>query len=378
MIKLNFLKIEFSQNRVYGLDLLRALAIFFVVFGHGIHIFSDPMIKQTMDLFVFDGVSIFFVLSGFLIGGILIKTIETKPLNTSSLMEFWKRRWFRTLPNYMLILTITYIALGNINALGFIKYLLFIQNFSVPHPPFFPEAWSLSIEEWFYLLIPIGIFFILKSVGSNPKRSVLTLAVSIIIASICIRYYKYYANDIETVYAWDHIFRKQVITRMDSIMYGVLGAYLNYYHSNLWTRHKKGLLLSGLTILLIHKIIFLVREPLDFEFNIYYCVYSFSVSSLATLLLLPFLSNYKQGKSSISRIITVISLISYSMYLINFSLVQIYFIPLFMSIVPVSFSGILLEIYTYIIYWVFTIVGSIILFKYYEAPFTRLRDKKFF
>ena len=53
-----------------------------------------------------DGVSIFFVLSGFLIGGILIKVLETEPATFKTLFNFWIRRWFRTLPNYLFILLI--------------------------------------------------------------------------------------------------------------------------------------------------------------------------------------------------------------------------------------------------------------------------------
>ena len=279
-------------------------------------------------------------------------------------------------PNYVLILIITWIALGNGGFTDFIKYLFFLQNFNTPHPSFFPEAWSLSIEEWFYLLMPIGLFFSLR-IGVKHQRAILFLIISIIVASLFIRYYKFYTYEIETISAWDTIFRKQVINRMDSIMFGVLGAYLNYYHSDLWVRHKKGCLLFGVVLLLLHKLSFLVIGPLNLELNVYYCVYSFSVSSIATLLLLPFLSNYKRGSGKLYTIITIISLISYSMYLINLSLVQQYLVPHFINLIPIPISGLLLEIYTYILYWCITIFVSIIIYKYYESPFTKLRDTSF-
>lgn len=373
---MNLIKIEFSQNRVFGLDILRAIAILFVVYDHGIHIFNDYMTKKILSLPVLDGVSIFFVLSGFLIGGILIKIVDTKALNLSTLVEFWKRRWFRTLPNYVLILIVTWTALGGGGFTDFIRYLFFFQNLNTPHPSFFPEAWSLSVEEWFYLLVPIGLFVALR-IGIKHQSAILTLIISIIVASLFIRYYKFYTYEIEALSTLDIIFRKQVICRMDSIMFGVFGAYLNYYHCDLWLRHKMGCMLLGVALLLLHKLSFLLIDPLNFEFNVYYCVYSFLVSSIATLLLLPFLSNYKRGSGKLYAIITKISLISYSMYLINFSLVQIYLVPNFINLFPVPVSGVLLEIYTYILYWCITIFVSIFIYKYYEIPFTKLRDASF-
>jgi len=100
---INIFKIEIDPKRVFGLDILRALAIMFVVAGHGSTLLP-PKIGNISNLFIFDGVSIFFVLSGFLIGGIFIKLIEENGIETSVLKNFWVRRWFRTLPNYFLIL----------------------------------------------------------------------------------------------------------------------------------------------------------------------------------------------------------------------------------------------------------------------------------
>jgi peptidoglycan/LPS O-acetylase OafA/YrhL len=86
------------NKRVFGLDLLRAAAILFVVIDHGNLLLPD-LPRKIADLFVFDGVAIFFVLSGYLIGGILLDKLESG-FNQHSLLDFWIRRWFRTLPNY--------------------------------------------------------------------------------------------------------------------------------------------------------------------------------------------------------------------------------------------------------------------------------------
>jgi len=64
------------NNRIFGLDLLRACAIMFVVIGHGNYLLSNKYTDIIDIFFGYGGVSIFFVLSGFLIGGILIKNFR--------------------------------------------------------------------------------------------------------------------------------------------------------------------------------------------------------------------------------------------------------------------------------------------------------------
>ena len=83
-------KIPFNENRIYGLDILRAFAILFVVIGHGT-VFLPERMQSISNFIVFDGVSVFFVLSGFLIGGILIKLLENKGASIKSLLNFWVR-----------------------------------------------------------------------------------------------------------------------------------------------------------------------------------------------------------------------------------------------------------------------------------------------
>jgi peptidoglycan/LPS O-acetylase OafA/YrhL len=54
---------------------------------------------------------------------------------------------------------------------------------------------------------------------------------------------------------WDLFFRKQVSTRLDSIMYGVVGAFIQYYYQEKWLKYKKELLIIGIALLLLSKFI---------------------------------------------------------------------------------------------------------------------------
>ena len=120
----NIFKLNSDYNkRVFGLDLMRALAILFVVIGHGGHLLEKantnfPWIK------LIDGVELFFVLSGFLIGGIIIKEFQNNgTFGIKQIFHFWKRRWFRTLPNHYLILILNIIVVY----FGIIKEIRFIH-----------------------------------------------------------------------------------------------------------------------------------------------------------------------------------------------------------------------------------------------------------
>jgi len=73
----NNFKLQIPENRIYGLDILRAMAILFVLNIHSAHFFSPTsLIFKILTPLNLDGVTLFFVLSGFLIGGILISQFE--------------------------------------------------------------------------------------------------------------------------------------------------------------------------------------------------------------------------------------------------------------------------------------------------------------
>ena len=372
----SFFKIELDKTRIFGLDVLRALAIMFVVIGHGGNLIPVDTAILINNIAYYDGVSIFFVLSGFLIGGILIKIVNEKGLNRNILMNFWIRRWFRTLPNYFLILLV--ICFLNIlynpdfTIKSVWKFFIFSQNTYTPHPLFFWEAWSLSIEEWFYLLIPAAIAVLLWVGKMRPKAAILFTALTVIGLVMLLRYHRYGRIPINTYDDWDQIFRKQVVTRIDSLMFGVVGAYISFYYKKVWNAYQTPLLLIGIYMFIIQKFVFPLYTPIN---GLYSTVFSFSYISLATLFLLPYLSNLKTGKGIILKVVTYLSLISYSMYLLNLSVIQMWIIN---QIHWNSFSHNVnfIAFLKYILYWVLLIPLSILTYKYFEVPMTKLRDNK--
>ena len=363
-----------GDSRVFGLDLLRALAVLFVVYAHGYFLIANNVSGTLYNLAVFDGVTMFFVLSGFLIGRILLRTVAKDEFNWQMLAEFWVRRWFRTLPNYFAVLTFLIIAfylLGRPQPEHLLRYFFFSQNIASPHPEFFPELWSLTIEEWFYLCIPIPLYLSTKLRNFDRRRLMLFWIASVIVLVTGFRIYRAYRFGYATVDDWDVALRKQVLTRLDSLMFGVFGAYLSLYHQRLW-RDIAGLaLLVGVSLLLFDKVMHSTSSKM------FYLNYiNLTLTAVATLLLLPMLSSWKRHSGRLAGIVTFVSLTSYSMYLLNLSPVQMVILPFVMRTVSqfcwrCSQSPLL----GYILYWVVTVTGSFLLYRYFERPMTALREK---
>jgi peptidoglycan/LPS O-acetylase OafA/YrhL len=158
------------DNRIASLDGLRGIASLMVLayhFGPNITLeTSSPFyVLHRIPAFWFDGVDLFFVLSGFLISGILVDARKSP----NYFKTFYARRLFRIFPLYYLVL-FAYgltIALFHVdtatrlfeNPLPFWPYVLYLQNFSMAAassfgPIWMAASWSLAVEEQFYLTLP--------------------------------------------------------------------------------------------------------------------------------------------------------------------------------------------------------------------------------
>lgn len=361
----------FLKNRIFGLDVMRFFAILFVMISHSVLLINPSLPhRDTFSVFGFLGVEIFFVLSGFLIGTILIKEYEQhQTLNFTILYNFWIRRWFRTLPNYFLILTVCFIYYKlfepNYNfTWKFLSYFVFLQNFITKHPPFFSVAWSLCVEEWFYLSFPIGLLFIEKIFRNRKsiKFKVLTCIVIYIIFPLILRLIVH--SNITPNSDWDFGYRKITPLRLDAIVIGVLVAFLNFYNKKLIAKHLykttyAGILLSALCIT-----IYPYREYNNVEW--FFRSLYFTLTSMSLAMLLPIANRIKTSNFSyIVKPITLISITSYSIYLIHTLLIK--------SLLKIS-----IPIPTYIVYilfWLLTLRVSFLLYSFFEKPCTKLRER---
>src|SRR4051812_45068638 len=240
-----------NGGRVFGLDLLRAVAILMVICAHGFVVLY-PHFGEPLGFFGhggFYGVELFFVLSGFLIGQILIRA-GADLSRAGNVAFFYVRRWFRTLPLFFFFLIVNVVSelFFRAHAVNFREALthgFFLGNWTGFHMTFFPESWSLAIEEWFYLLFPAALWLGLK-LTKRFGAVFLMAAFSFLAFSTVARLVA--ATD--PAHTWEQGIRMVVIYRFDALMIGMLGAWLSIRFQRIWVRSAFLSALCGLILLL--------------------------------------------------------------------------------------------------------------------------------
>ncbi|MEY5043645.1 MAG: hypothetical protein RJA19_872 [Bacteroidota bacterium] len=353
------------EGRIIGLDILRGLAIAIVVYVHGALLVPQPARKVYLSglPIKLDGVSVFFVLSGFLIGGILIRTLAQGKLAWRDWRAFLMRRWFRTLPNYLLVLTglVVYLKAFDPQGLKHFQwsYFFFGQNLTQPHPYFFPEAWSLAVEEWFYLLFPLACWAMARWRGWRGEAVAVPAALFLLVP-LGWRWVTYREGMDPELF--DRGIRKVVAMRLDALMFGVVAAYVQWRWKEGWLRWRKPGLVLGTGLLAFFY--FDAGEwkgafpPLIFVWE-----------SLAVLAFLPYLSQLRTtGWKGLDRGIVFLSVISYSLYLLHLT-------PVLHHVLPAVGAEQWPAAGAWTFYVGVSVLASFVLYAVFERPTTRLRDR---
>lgn len=149
-----------DRRRLPALDTLRALAILWVYLFHARDVLGLAADEPWSAIASFGnaGVDLFFVLSGYLIGRIVLAELAAD--GTLGLRRFWYRRWMRTLPAYYATLALLALVPAASplpwHPRDLPAFLAFVQNYSADWPRVrFSWSWSLCVEEWFYLGLPL-------------------------------------------------------------------------------------------------------------------------------------------------------------------------------------------------------------------------------
>ena len=359
---------------------MRFTAIIFVLINHAIWNFPDAEgpVFFVMKNLGFLGVELFFVLSGFLIGRILFKIFTSKDFSGANLRYFLIRRWFRTLPAYFLALIINVLIViwvGRELPETLWLYFGFLQNTHFAMDLFFTESWSLPVEEFAYVLGPLLLYLtmFLKTKMSKTKQFLIITLGIIAIFTITKSIYNLSAETF-SMHQWNKEVKAVVIYRIDAIYYGVLAAILSLVKPEFWDRRASLLLKIGAAFFFTLQFVFQTVDSESYVFQSILNVMYLPIISISIALGLPFLSKMKTTKSFILKPITVISMISYSMYLLHYSIV-LQVMRLFVVIEEMSMIEKWLLSFSYM---VITTVLAYFLYRFYEKPMMDIRDRPFF
>lgn len=353
------------HERVVGLDVARSLAIILVLIAH-FSLFFKNLINISPVLYGsgYFGVELFFALSGFLIGGIALRTVFLS-LKYKSLIVFWVRRWVRTLPAYYLVLVIL-VWHYHLPPHLYLPHIAFLQDFTtIPRDTFFGVSWSLAIEEWFYLVLPIIILIFGKYIDISPIKLIAIWCVGII---ACLVFRCVEVAILNT--PWMEV-RKSVFQRLDALLFGVLLATIKYYwqgvYDQILTKYGNLIGTAGFIGWSFYAIPFLSNSYLESFAN---RTLMFSVVSLSSALIIAWFDTSSLFNINLNKfikyIVTYISVTSYSVYLIHWDILQV-FINYSDSTGHIFVNSINAIIVTYIV--------ATILYYFWEKPMMALRDR---
>jgi peptidoglycan/LPS O-acetylase OafA/YrhL len=368
-----------TGGRMIQLDVLRGIAILLVLFRHTVLPWSYAGKLQPLMYHLYclgwTGVDLFFVLSGFLIGGLLFNEIKhTGKLNVK---RFLIRRGFKIWPAYIVFMTFVFLVLARHNSIRETWCLTWpnwvhLQNYFGTTRG---HTWSLSVEEHFYLLLPVFLLLVIpyrRPDGSMPAIPIAAVTLIVVCTTLRILINPRLPLTWLNMIAPTHM-------RIDSLFFGVMLAYFYHLHPRAlarFSRHRFGLILLGLALISPMAFIDQLNSPFVYTigFTMLYLGYG--------CILLAFVHTKpgdgllgKAMRSPIAAALAWIGVFSYSIYLWQSEVAQQFTLRLLPHLPqkPVS------------LLWLITTlldVGGAILFgalmaKLIEMPVLSLRERLF-
>jgi len=308
-----------QQMRIKQLDLLRGLAILLVLGRHPV--MKPPesgllgLIGSTWQRFGWTGVDLFFVLSGFLIGGLLFN--EFKCSSSLNIWRFLIRRGLRIWPGYLVLLAFMVLFAPLSKADGgaynfserlaaFAPHFLHLQNYLGNVQM---HTWSLAVEEHFYLLLP-GLLFLLFRVATSEAKLFKLMAVTTAVLSVtCVALRLISApsiplSDLAARMNPTHL-------RIDSLFFGVFLSAVYHLKPELFAAiARRRRTLVALSLLLIAPMLIVSIED-----SVFVSTWGYTLLYLGYGCLLVWAVSATESKRFFSRGIESIGVYSYGIYL---------------------------------------------------------------
>ena len=362
------------------------LAILSVIQIHVTHEFALQNLQglystvfNTLSLNTWFGMDLFFILSGYLIGSILLVS-EDKIASTSYFMRFYIRRIFRIFPLYYVVLTLLVLALG-LSAYQkehvWLEYF-YLSNYPTTFQNVMYWGWSLSVEEHFYLIIPF-IILLLKRLPSNKSRLV-TLAL-LWASGFAVRWYIFSSNP-DGGWGMDKYLRllyTPTHARYDILFAGIFIAYVQKYYAQTIKSWLGNFFINRSCAFISLFILMFIISPVKPWNKLFWEVISpGTLTGIAYVLLILWLLNYQSLFSRFlsSRVFLKFASLGYGMFLIHIPVLRYLVLP-FIKNYYIAGSG-MMELYWLIALFftfVISVAGAYLLHIMVEKPFLYLRDK---
>jgi len=355
-------------NKFETFDALRFFA-FFKVF-----IFHIPILSFPIFNFIKNGggiaVCFFFSLSGFLITYLILE--EKKNTGKMNLYYFFSRRTLRIWPLYYIMLLFAFLtpsilSLISINSVGdgykpdWIMSIFFLENYKMILTDSFPNVsplgvmWSLCIEEHFYLIWGIALFFI------PLRKTYVLILLSIIIAHLS--RYIFYLN------GWSFL---DIFTNLDYFAYGAIPAVLfSLFKDNTIEFISEISDLIKISVLVIALFIVLILSNIHFSYKELIQPSILGLTFCSVIFLIIFQNEkFKLGSKNI---FSMLGVFTYSLYLTHTVIINL-FVKILEKI-GLSLASPIVALLFIVVTFSITVAASMLSYYLIEKPFLNLKNK---
>lgn len=351
----------------FGLDVMRAIAVVLVVVHHSVPLLFASVATNRMQvvwLMVCGplGVDLFFALSGYLIGGIVIRVLPDL-YDLTVVKQFWMRRWLRTLPAAYVSAVVLWVVAAPKHIPDYVLSIFFMSTINPQYiSSEMPFWWSLGVEELFYLLLPVLVYQLAKR--TSPMRA-LGIALGVFVGLSTLN--RGLAMAILPTDDWDAI-QYTMYTRLDSMVWGVLIAWMRSQRPQWYAELRTYGLGSGIMLITLGVMCYVDvwRWPYADV------VIMHTLLTVGAALMIPALEQLTTlGWHVFDRCVSWIARVSYSIYLYHFMMVVL----LTRMFGPATSWSMLVMVLG--LYAALTLVFAAISYYAVEVPVLRWRDTRY-
>ncbi len=359
------------RGRLLQLDVLRACAVLLVLFYHWPKGSAMPFLVAPFRRFGWTGVDLFFVLSGFLVSGLLFA--EYRRRGHASVGRFLLRRGLKIYPAFYALIAVTALALSaaegmapqgkGLTPAGLLGELAFLQNYV---GNLWGHTWSLAVEEHFYLALALIFFLVIRRSGGAALSRLPAVYLAIAAACLVFRSAIALGGPVRQPMQMTHL-------RIDALAFGVLLSYFYNFRSESlarWVRGRRPHILIASLLLVLPSWLMNYYNPINLSVGLTMLYLGYG----GVLLVIVHSDLRKQVPPLGERALTLFSLIgvySYSIYLWHWPILST--APKLCHKLTGASPGLALSTVLVLA----TIPAGIIAALAIEMPFLRLRDRLF-